>query len=304
MEEKGNQVAKKEERGLDRYAIWLLLAFLIAAGALFLWQGSGATVENGVSLLAQTFFDTVSPHALRPLAEIPLTPRGPGGDLRDSSSSSRVDGQAGSSPEPAFQNKNPKAPKIISAAAPAPSTLPAVLCVPTSTENLSRRVIFNEIAWMGSPAQAGEGASSASNREWLELKNNSGAAIPLTGWQLLNASRKIKILFGAGEIVPAHGLYLLERTDDEAVPEVTADKIYSGALTNSGDHLYLFDSHCDLVDEVDASSRWPGGSNTTKQTLERNLNDFNWHTSAAPGGTPRKENSSPVMPTASTTSSP
>lgn len=152
-----------------------------------------------------------------------------------------------------------------------------------------RRISFNEIAWMG-------GLSSA-NDEWVELKNNSGAEINLAGWQIKNQSEKIKIIFDADEKIVAGGFLLFERTDDNSVSNVVADKIYSGAFSNESEWLKLYDADCDLVDEVNASWGWGsfGGENATKKTLERNLNDFAWHTSVSSGGTPKAVNSVPVL---------
>ncbi len=48
-------------------------------------------------------------------------------------------------------------------------------CTVSTAAALSRELIFNEVAWMGSPPRADETASAASNREWIELKNISGA---------------------------------------------------------------------------------------------------------------------------------
>jgi len=192
-----------------------------------------------------------------------------------------------------------------SAAAP-----PAAECNFSNGSNPTRVVLINEIAWMGSPPKNGETAAQASNNEWLELKNVSAQSANLSGWQILDQSGKFKIVFDAGEKINAGKFYLLERTDDDAVPAVKADKIYSGALSNSGNWLRLFDSSCVLIDEINSSagsttltaSGWPGGDNVTKQTLERNgggstglaAGDFGWHTSDSPGGTPKAENSSPA----------
>ncbi len=86
---------------------------------------------------------------------------------------------------------------------------------------LRDKVIFNEIAWMGT--------KTSSNDEWVELKNISVNPIDLTGWQILDKEKQIKIAFGT-EIIPANGFILLERTDDTSVPGITADLIYVGIL--------------------------------------------------------------------------
>jgi len=64
---------------------------------------------------------------------------------------------------------------------------------------------------MGSPSSTGETADRAVNREWIELKNISGAAISLDGWRIMDASGKIKISFGSGDKIVANGFYLLSR---------------------------------------------------------------------------------------------
>lgn len=167
----------------------------------------------------------------------------------------------------------------------------------------TRQVIINEVAWMGSPAKDEETQSAASNNEWLELKNVSAAPIILSGWQLADSEGKIKITFGEEGQINAQNFYLLERTDDNSIPEITANKIYSGGLANDGAWLRLFDENCGLIDEVNASTGWPGGDNITKQTLERNSGDFSWHTSTAAGGTPKAENSNAAVSRSSSSTS-
>jgi len=182
---------------------------------------------------------------------------------------------------------------------------PVPACDFASAGSPTRKIIFNEIAWMGSPLRDGESATKASQSEWMELKNNSDGEVDLAGWQIMDDSEKFNIVFSDGDKVAKSGLYLLERTDDDSVPGIAADKIYTGALPNSGEWLRVFDDGCTLVDEINASAGWPGGDNVTKQTLERTVGDFSWHTSLAPGGTPKAENSAPIAAAvpASTTAS-
>lgn len=176
------------------------------------------------------------------------------------------------------------------------SATPAPDCDFASAAAPTRQVIFNEIAWTGSPLRSGETATAASNNEWMELKNVSQANIDLSGWQILDESEKFNVLFEQGA-VPANGFFLLERSDDDSVLGIPAEKIYNGALANSGMWLRIFDDHCVLVDEMNAEGGWPGGDNASKKTLERNALDFDWHTSEGPGGTPKKENSKPTQAT-------
>jgi len=146
-------------------------------------------------------------------------------------------------------------------------------------------VVINEIAWMGTIASA--------NDEWLELYNNTSNPITLDGW-LIKANDGTPDIKLAGTI-SANGFYLLERTDDDTLPNVTADLIYKGALGNTGEDLKLYDSSNNLIDEVNCSSGWFGGDNSSKQTMEtlRQARGENqaWQTSENPGGTPKAQNS-------------
>ena len=196
------------------------------------------------------------------------------------------------------------------AAIPPPSTSAATASVVVSeckfeTDNApNHKALFNEIAWMGSPAKSGETASAASNNEWIELKNVSSGAFDLSGAVLLNQSEKLKIEFVAGEKVVTGGFYMLERTDDDSASGQEAGTIYTGALSNFGEWLRLFDKNCVLLDEVNASAGWQGGNNETKATLERDVNGLGWHTSTMAGGTPGKENTGIVLASPSTPTPP
>jgi len=134
------------------------------------------------------------------------------------------------------------------------------------------------------------GTTTSANDEWIELYNNTENSITLDGWALKSADGTPKIeLTGA---VPANSFYLLERTDDTTVPGITADKIYTGALGNSGEDLKLYDNLNNIIDEVDCSAGWLAGDNGTKQTMEKT--STGWQNSENPGGTPKSRNSAGV----------
>ncbi len=110
----------------------------------------------------------------------------------------------------------------------------------------SLEVIINEIAWMGT--------KTSYNDEWIELYNNSDSPINLEGWILKTADGAPKInLTGT---IAAKSFYLLERTDDNTVPGISADQIYTGALGNSGENLELYDNSGNLIDSLNCSSGW------------------------------------------------
>jgi hypothetical protein len=152
----------------------------------------------------------------------------------------------------------------------------------------TNKVVINEIVWMGTTKSA--------NDEWIELYNNTSQVIDLTGW-ILQATDGTPEIALTGTI-PAQGYFLLERTDDQTVPEIPADQIYTGTLNNKGETLELRDAQNNLIDQIDCSEGWFAGDNETKQTMERKNsqnsgNDSNnWQSSQDIGGTPKAQNSS------------
>lgn len=166
--------------------------------------------------------------------------------------------------------------KISKSSSPAP-------CDVIKVQTSNHKILFSEVAWMGSTKSASD--------EWIELKNNSGQNVPLRGWQILSDDENIKIVFEEKNNLLAGTFYLLERSDDNSAPNVSADNMYTGALSNDGARLRIFNANCELVDDVNASGGWPAGDNVAKKTMERSSLDLSWHTSANAGGTPKAQNS-------------
>ncbi len=136
------------------------------------------------------------------------------------------------------------------------------------------------------------GTITSSNDEWIELYNNTQNSITLDGWRLIAQNETPNIILSG--IIPANGFYLLERTNDETVSNISADKIYTGALGNSGEHLILYDNLNNIIDEIDCSAGWISGDNATKQTMEkvdRGPTSTSWQASENPRGTPKAKNS-------------
>lgn len=142
-------------------------------------------------------------------------------------------------------------------------------------------VYVSEIAWMGTLEDA--------NAEWIELYN-TGESIDLTGWTLAASDGQPSIAL-AGSI-PGGGFFLLERTDDDTVPHVSADQLYTGAMGNAGEVLTLTNAAGVEVDRVDGAGEWAiGGDNTTKYTLQKQ--GGSWITAE---GTPRSPNATENTP--------
>ncbi len=82
----------------------------------------------------------------------------------------------------------------------------------------------------------------ANNSEWVELYNNSGTAISLSGWYIEEGSEEKTTLDGQ---IPVHGYFLLENP--------------KGNLNNSGDIIFLYDAAGRLVDRV-TYGKWNDGN--------------------------------------------
>lgn len=173
---------------------------------------------------------------------------------------------------------------------PAFFTLFLLFSVSNCLAENSLNVVINEIAWMGTEVSY--------NDEWIELYNSTDSPINLDNWILKAKDGTPEINLAGG--ISAKGFFLLERTDDETVPNIPADQIYTGALGNTGEDLKLLDNSGNLIDSVNCLGGWFSGNNETKQTMERKdakLNDSdssNWQTSQSPGGTPKTINSQQI----------
>ncbi|WP_113064275.1 phospholipase D-like domain-containing protein [Oleiagrimonas sp. MCCC 1A03011] len=121
----------------------------------------------------------------------------------------------------------------------------------------ARQVVISEVSWMGT--------TNSSSDEWMELYNTTAAPISLNGWTLQSQDGTPSVSLSG--TIPAHGHFLLERTDDTSVPGVAADEIYTGALGNGGETLVLTDSQGTVQDQT--ASAWAAGDNTTKATMQR-----------------------------------
>lgn len=188
-------------------------------------------------------------------------------------------------------------------ATPTPSDTPAP---PSPVPPLT--VLINEVAWAGTHASA--------NDEWIELHNLTPEEIDLTGW-VLSDGGDVNIAL-SGTLGP-HGYYLLERTDDTTVSDLTADRIYTGSLRNSGERLELRGPAGELVDSANADGGgWPAGVADMRYSMERRGGSDlpgNWASftgfggngldanGGAISGTPRRRNSL-FVPTPTSTAVP
>ncbi len=123
----------------------------------------------------------------------------------------------------------------------------------------TRPLVINEIAWAGTSA-------GRSEDEWIELYNPTNQAISLNGWNLRSATDNTPYISLAGSIA-GRGFFLLERTNDTTISDITANQIYTGGLNNSGEQLVLSrvpsasGSATSTIDATPAagSGAWAGG---------------------------------------------
>ena len=145
---------------------------------------------------------------------------------------------------------------------------------------LKSPIMINEVAWMG--------AETGATHEWIELRNISGDAVNVSGWQLINKNERIHVVFPQQSIFDKKYAVLARGVVNDAL-KLNTYLTFTGAIRNSDEGLRLFDNNCRLIDEVMANPNWPAGDNRTKQTMERTSN-FGWVNSLSAGGTPASEN--------------
>ncbi len=183
----------------------------------------------------------------------------------------------------------------------------------SSIEIISKPIVINEIAWMGTKGSPQD--------EWIELFNRANYDIDLNGWVLKSDDNSPEIIFVEGDeknkttvnsVISAKGYYLLERISENDEPDdvtsVPADWFgsFSYGLKDSGEALELRDNANNLIDSVD---KWYAGDNEGKKTMERINPDRpgtepkNWKTYVGTGsqttdskgnsifGTPKAQNS-------------
>ncbi|MGD8603936.1 MAG: lamin tail domain-containing protein [Anaerolineales bacterium] len=134
-----------------------------------------------------------------------------------------------------------------------PTSAPTALPVPPGT------ILINEVAWAGTLASASD--------EWIELFNPGSESVNLAGWTLDDGDDLHISLSGS---LPPYAYYLLERTDDSTVADVSADQVYTGNLHNGGEALWLRDPSGAVVDSANQpGGAWPAGDSSRRASMER-----------------------------------
>jgi len=168
-----------------------------------------------------------------------------------------------------------------------------------SIEILSKPIVINEIAWMGTEADADD--------EWIELYNRTDYEVDLIDWILESTDNTPSINLSG--TISSHSYLLLERPTDETISNISADQIYSGALNNPGENLILKDDKNNIIDQVDCSVGWYAGENKEetgkwiRRTMEKinpaesGSNSRNWQTYIGTGSGALDADNNPVLGT-------
>jgi len=145
-----------------------------------------------------------------------------------------------------------------------------------------KRVIINEVMWMGSTA--------SSSDEWIELRNLSDEKIDIGGWEIENArSSGSSLKIPGGKSIDSNGYFLISNYSDESANSVLAvevDEVNSSiSLSNFGNgNLVLKNEKENIEDEVMGIEWFFGENGNNKKSMERNneygngLEEKNWHT--------------------------
>jgi len=174
-------------------------------------------------------------------------------------------------------------------------------------------VVINEIAWAGTLASATD--------EWIELYNTESDPVDISSWRLVSSDDSPDIIFPEETIIQTNAYFLIERSSDDTISDITADLIASfgqGGLNNAGEMIKLFNGEGAIVDMVGgAGEAWYFGDSSLKNSMERidpmkaGNDPFNWKSfSGTPvnkdakenliNGTPKAKNSIAIQIVAST----
>ncbi len=172
------------------------------------------------------------------------------------------------------------------------STLFALGHLPTHADS---PLVFNEIMY--------HPATNEAALEWVELQNQHGVDLDLSGWRLDGG---IAFTFPEGTIVRA-GDFLVVASAPASLAAATGLTNIAGPFTdrlaNSGETLRLRNNNGRVLDELayGVEGDWPvapdgaGPSLARRQANTATRDSQNWQASAQTGGTPGRENF-PVPP--------
>lgn len=167
--------------------------------------------------------------------------------------------------------------------------LPVMLVCAGPVWSFDTVVVINEIQYH--PPTAGE------EGEWLELHNQQGVNVDISGWRLSGA---VDFTFPAATIIQGGGFLVVARNPAlSGVPGAMGP--WTGALDNRGETLRLRDNNDRIMDEVTYGDKgdWPippdgSGATLCKRSPDGGPDAADWSFSPAAGGTPLALNFPPA----------
>jgi hypothetical protein len=150
-------------------------------------------------------------------------------------------------------------------------------------------VVFNELMF--------HPATSETNNEWFELKNQMAVDMDISGWRV---TKGVEFTFPEGTIVNGGG-YLIVAISPATLSALGVTNVlgpFSGRLSNNGDTLELRNNNNRLMDSVNygVEGDWPVGPDGAGPSLSKIDEDTagdkseNWRASELNGGTPGRRN--------------
>lgn len=252
--------------------------------ALFVWAGfafsTGSTVQ-AQSLIDASATPTASPSltpSLTPsrLADPPTSTPTPSSTFTPASTPSVTSSPTEPPSSTTLATVSATASPSPSASSTRPATESLTPAPPPTVETVVPPIRINEIGWAGTSASPFD--------EWIELANLGDQSVDLGGWMLSDGGDLAVTLRGE---IPAHGFFLLERTDDSTVSDVAASLIYTGNLSNAGERLALVDRSGRTVDTANQQGgSWPAGDASLRASMVRigtSDEPGSWRTTTAPG---------------------
>jgi hypothetical protein len=154
----------------------------------------------------------------------------------------------------------------------------AFLLVVVAPHAAHAEIRINEVAWMGT--------SNSQYEEWIELYND-GSSQSLDGWKIYKAGGSTTLITLSGTISAGQYFLVCRTTPSVSSPLGGACDVngtFGGSgLNNTSEHILLKDSGGSTIDDIDATSGWPAGDASTKETMQKSSSG--WITAAGTPGT-------------------
>lgn len=138
-----------------------------------------------------------------------------------------------------------------------------------AVEIMDRPIVINEIAWAGTSA-------TQDQDEWIELYNPTNRTIDISQMKVKSQTDNKPNINLSGTLA-AKSYYLIERTDDTTISDITASTTASfgngsgSGLINTGEVLIIEykGATIDSTPEISACSGWCAGNSSSYYTMER-----------------------------------